>query len=106
MENSNIYESVANWWADKIRENNKNTKVSEAKINIFKNCLANLIEYSFKLNGSITISMKSNNILANSMLEVNILSNDFLLLQDEMKLTPNLITVYDQYGHLQSCHTF
>ena len=105
MENSNIYESAANWWADKIRENNKNTKVSEAKINIFKNCLANLIENSFKLNGSITISMKSNNILANSMLEANILSNDFLLLRDEMKLTPSLITVYDQYCHLQSCHS-
>ena len=50
---NNIYETAANWWADRIRENNVN-KISEAKISIFKTNLATLIENSFKLNGYVT----------------------------------------------------
>ena len=35
---NDIYEQAANWWADKIRENNVN-KINEAKIGIFKTSL-------------------------------------------------------------------
>ncbi len=99
---NNIYETAANWWADRIRENDVN-KISEAKISIFKANLATLMENSFKLNGHINILMKPNNILAVSMVEANIFINDFLfILKDEMKFTPHLITVYDQYGNLKN----
>ncbi|OKZ75292.1 MAG: hypothetical protein BHW00_02630 [Clostridium sp. 26_22] len=99
---NDIYEQAANWWADKIRENNVN-KINEAKIGIFKTSLATLIEHSFKLNGQVTILMKTDNILAKSMLEADIFINDFMFtLKDEMKLTPHLFTIYDKYGNLQT----
>ena len=99
---NDIYEQAANWWADKIRENNVN-KINEAKIGIFKTNLATLIEHSFKLNGQVTILMKTDNILAKSMLEADIFINDFMFtLKDEMKLTPHLFTIYDKYGNLQT----
>lgn len=99
---NNIYETAANWWADIIRENTAN-KISEDKLNIFKSNLASLIENLFKLNGYVNILMKPNNILAISMFESNIFVNDFLFtIKDEIKLTPHMITIYDQYGNLKN----
>ncbi len=97
----NIYESVANWWADKIRET---TPVSEGKINMFKKSLADSTQKVFSARGCLTLAIKPNSILTKCLVEAYIPFNPFLV-QDEMKLTPHMITVYDQHGNLKSCHS-
>lgn len=102
MENiNNIYGSVAEWWTDKVREI-YNNKVNENDMRVFKNYLTNLIDDNISLKGCLTISLTPHNILTKSLIHANIFSNIlFKALKDEMKITPHLISLYDEYGHLQ-----
>ena len=97
----NIYESVANWWADKIRET---IKISEGKTDRFRQSLADSTRKNFALQGELTLAIRPNNVLTECLTEAFIPFNPFLI-QEEMKLTPHMITVYDKYGNLKNCHS-
>lgn len=102
-DNNNIYETAANWWADKIRETIDSDKLSNGKITSFKKSFVRLTKNEFTFNGCLTIRLTRNNILTKCLLEANIPTN--YKLKDEMKLTPHMITIYDKYGNLKDCHS-
>lgn len=97
-DNDNIFESVTNWWIDKIRETTYPAKVSDKNIESFQNLLKNSIKNEFAYKGYITIAILPNNLLTKCLKEANINLNPLLMY--EMNLTPNFISIYDKYGNL------
>ena len=106
MNDDNISTIAANWWANKIRETTPST---ESKIGVFKKYLSVLIHDNYSKNGSVTISIRNdvpNRILIEALLNAKLFSNKYIWqCRYEMKITPSLISVYDQYGCLQECRS-
>lgn len=105
--NYNISELAANWWADKMRETASKENFSidkvDKKLDDFEKLLSSRINYRLKMNGTITLSTycRSSRLLEDTALNSSVCFS-LIPYGFEMKISPDLMTVYDKSGNLIS----